>query len=61
MYSNSALYTGDTDSYSSATIVTNREYEQERQDNLRRIRLLDPQYINQFVDEFQKLMKESVI
>ena len=61
VYSNSALYTGDTDSYSSATIVTNREYEQERQDNLRRIRLLDPQYINQFVDEFQKLMKESVI
>ena len=32
VYSNEALYTGDTDFYSSATIVTNREYEEREQD-----------------------------
>ena len=29
VYANEALYSGDTDFYSSATIVTNREYEEE--------------------------------
>ena len=61
VYANEALYTGDTDFYSSATIVTNREYEQDRQDSLRKIRLLDPKYVSQFVDEFKSLMKESSI
>ena len=33
VYANdSALYTGDTDFYSNATIVTNREYEEQQQD-----------------------------
>ena len=42
VYANEALYTGDTDFYNSATIVTNREYEEREQDKKRQIRLLDP-------------------
>ena len=61
VYSNSALYTGDGDFYGTATTVTNREYEQNRQDELRQIRLLDPRYIEPFVAEYTKLMKESTI
>ena len=36
VYNNSALFTGDTDFYSSATIITNREYEEAEQDRKRR-------------------------
>ena len=61
VYQNSALYTGDTDFYSSASIVTNFEYEENQQDQKRKIRLLDPSYIDQFVTEFKALMKESII
>ena len=53
--------TSDGDSYTSATAVTNREYEQDRQDQIRKIRLLDPSYVGEFVDEFKTLMKESII
>ena len=42
VYNSSALYAGDDDYYGTATTVTNREYEQNRQDELRQIRLLDP-------------------
>ena len=61
VYSNEALYTGDTDFYSSATIVTNREYEEREQDRKRKIKLIDPRFIDQFVEEFEILVKESVI
>ena len=61
VYQNSALYTGDTDFYSSASIVTNFEYEENQQDQKRKIRLLDPSYIDQFVTEFKALMKETII
>ena len=61
VYNNSALYTGDTDFYSSATIVTNREYEEREQDKKRKIKLIDPRFIDQFVEEFEILIKESVI
>ena len=61
VYKNSALYTGDSDFYSSASIVTNFEYEEKEQDEKRKIRLLDPSYIDQFVSEFKSLMKESII
>ena len=61
VYSNEALYTGDTDFYSSATIVTNREYEEREQDKKRKIKLIDPRFIDQFVEEFEILIKESVI
>jgi hypothetical protein len=61
VYANSALYSGDTDFYNSATTITNIEYEENRQDELRRIRLLDPRFVTQFVEEFENLMKETVI
>lgn len=47
--------------YPTATAITNYEYEQEEQDNKRKIRLLDPSFIDIFVDEFKILMKESSI
>ena len=53
----------DTTGYSEAdlTTVTNREFEEERQDTLRQIRLLDRAYIEQFVEEFETLMGASVL
>jgi hypothetical protein len=50
----------DNTEHSGASIVTNREYEEDRQDELRKIRLLNPIYIEPFVAEYQKIMKESV-
>ena len=44
------------DTISSATLITNREYEEEKQDTLRKIRLLDPIYLDQFVTEFTNLI-----
>ena len=51
----------DNTEHSGATTITNREYEEERQDTLRKIRLLDPAYIDQFVEEFENLMGESIL
>jgi len=53
----------DTTGYSEAdlTTITNYEYEVERQDTLRKIRLLDGAYIEQFKEEFETLMGESVV
>ena len=61
VYANEALYSGDTDFYSFATIVTNREYEEQEQDRKRGIKLIDPRFIDQFVEEFEKIVGESVI
>jgi hypothetical protein len=52
--------TSNTD-HPTATAITNREYEQERQDSLRKIRLLDPVYLDDFVTEFETLMEESSV
>ena len=53
----------DTTGYSEAdlTTITNYEYEVERQDILRKIRLLDGSYIEQFVQEFETLMGASAV
>jgi len=51
----------DNTNYSNATLITNYEYEQEQQDSKRKIRLLDPSYIEPFVEEFKLLMNESII
>ena len=53
----------DTTGYSEAdlTTITNYEYEIERQDTLRKIRLLDAAYLEQFVEEFETLMGLSVL
>ena len=53
--------TTDTTSDFSATAVTNYEHEEKIRDEQSRIRLLDPSYIPVFVEEFEKLMQESII
>ena len=55
------MYTGDTDFYASATTITNREYEENLQNQYRQIRLLDPAFVGPFVEEYEKLMKETII
>ena len=51
----------DDDAYTGLTPITNREYEENEQDKRRKIRLVDPSFIEQFVDEFKALMNESAI
>ena len=51
----------DNTDHSGATAITNYEYEEARQDELRKIRLLDPAYIGAFIDEYKRLMKASII
>ena len=51
----------DNTDYPSATAITNFEFEQERQDTIRQIKLLDPAYLEQFVTEFEALINESVL
>ena len=51
----------DNTEHSGATLITNREFEEKRQDTLRSIRLLDPAYVDQFVEEFENLMGASVL
>ena len=51
----------DDDAYTGLPPITNREYEEDRQDKLRSIRLIDPKFIGQFVAEFQTLMNETAI
>ena len=41
--------------------ITNREFEEQRQDTIRSIRLLDGAYLGDFVEEFQILMNESIL
>jgi len=60
VYNSSALYTGDDDFYGTATTVTNREYGRDRQEERRPVRLLDPRYVEDFVEEYTSLMKESI-
>tara|TARA_B100000073_G_C23506849_1_gene482066 strand:- start:152 stop:685 length:534 start_codon:yes stop_codon:yes gene_type:complete len=51
----------DENAYTGLTPITNREYEENEQDKRRKIKLLDPSYVNAFVSEFKLLMEESVI
>ena len=51
----------DNTDYPSATPITNYEFELERQNTISRIRLQDPAYISRFVEEFESLMKESIL
>ena len=44
---------------SGATAITNREYEERVQDDLRQIRLLDEKYLDAFTEEFFALIKKS--
>ena len=47
--------------YPSATAITNFEYEESVQDEIRQIRLLNPTYVGAFVSEFQSLIDESIL
>lgn len=49
----------DGDTISDALQITNREYEEAKQDELRKIRLLDPEYLEQFVEEFGRLVRDT--
>ena len=51
----------DNTGHSGASVVTNYEYEEDLQDKKRKIRLLDPAYVEDFVAEFEKLMGESIL
>ena len=51
----------DNTDYPTATAITNFEHEQEQQDIKRKIRLLDPSFVTDFVEEFKSLMSETVI
>ena len=51
----------DNTNYPTATLITNYEYEVREQDKKRRIRLLDPAFIADFVEEVKILMNISVI
>ena len=51
----------DNTGHSDATAITNFEYEEALEDKKRSIRLLDPSYVEIFVTEYEKLMKESIL
>jgi len=55
-YSHMVEVNSDVDNVS---IITNREYEQRKQDEYRQINLLDRRYLNAFVSEFEKLIKRA--
>jgi len=40
------------------TIVSNRDYEQRKQDEFRQIRLLNKKFLDTFVDEFENLIQQ---
>jgi hypothetical protein len=51
----------DNTDYPTASIVTNWEYEEALQDKKRKIRILQPGYVEIFVENFKKLINKSVI
>ena len=51
----------DNTDHSGATAITNYEYEEAKQNSMRKIRLLDPAYIDAFVDEYKRLIKVSIL
>ena len=51
----------DNTDHSGATAITNFEYEEALQDELRQIKLLDPRYVERFVAEYEELIAESML
>ena len=49
----------DNTGHAGATAVTNLEYEEDRQDQLRQIRVMNPAYVSGFVSEFEKLVRKE--
>ena len=54
-YSHLVEVNSDTDNASS---ISNREYEERQQDKYRSIKLLNQQFLSDFLEEFDKLIKE---
>ena len=54
-YSHKVEVNSDT---ADASSISNREYEERLQDKYRTIRLLDKRYINEFLEEFDNLIKQ---
>ena len=54
-YSHKVEVNSDTDN---ATTITNREYEERQQDKYRSIKLLDRRYVQQFIEEFDNLIRD---
>ena len=51
----------DNTEHSGATAITNYEYEVAQEDKKRKIRLLDPEYIDAFIVAYQNLMNEDIL
>ena len=49
----------NTTEYPSATAISNYQYEDKLQEEKRQIRLITPEYMDGFVQEFEKKMNES--
>tara|TARA_A100001011_G_C13813736_1_gene635923 strand:- start:41 stop:562 length:522 start_codon:yes stop_codon:yes gene_type:complete len=49
----------DNTDHSGATIVTNLEYEEDLQNQMRRIRILSPTYVNKLINEYKRLINED--
>ena len=49
----------NTTDYGSATAVSNYQYEQKLQEQKAQIRLIQPRFIEDFVKEFEKKIKEG--
>ena len=54
-YSHKVEVNSDTDN---ATTISNREYEERQQDKYRSIKLLDRRYVQQFIEEFDNLIRD---
>ena len=54
-YSHKVEVNSDTDN---ATTISNREYEERQQDKYRSIKLLNQRFLSDFLEEFNKLIKE---
>jgi hypothetical protein len=51
----------DNTDYSSANVVTNFEYEENRQEELRKIKVVKPEFIGLVINEFEDLMTQAVV
>ena len=50
----------DKTDHAGATAVTNADYEEDLQNQMRRIRILGGRYVDQFEEEFESLIKEEL-
>jgi len=56
-----ASYMGVNGSPSSTNVITNEQYEWNKREDIRAIKILHPRYLELVVDEFRKLLSDSTI